>query len=249
MRKFICFSLSLVFILSTVNSFAQATRTWVSGVGDDVNPCSRTAPCKTLAGAISKTATGGEISILDPGGFGAVTITKSITIDGGGIKGSILSAGTNGIIINAPDASVTIRNFSINGVGTGINGIRVLAVKKLNVEDCELANFTTNGLDINPAASGSTGTTAEIVLDNVTVHNAVIGINVNAGQATISNSLVSGCTTGISVKSGAAGYLAKNVITRNGTALQGPGSLTSAGNNAISGNTSQGATATVVNQQ
>ena len=63
---------------------AQASRTWVSGVGDDANPCSRTAPCKTFAGAISKTSVGGEIDALDPGGFGAVTITKAITLDGGG---------------------------------------------------------------------------------------------------------------------------------------------------------------------
>ena len=66
---------------------AQATRTWVSGVGDDANPCSRTAPCKTFAGAISKTAAGGEINVLDPGGFGAVTITKSITISSRGLRG------------------------------------------------------------------------------------------------------------------------------------------------------------------
>src|SRR6188474_149171 len=80
---------------------AQATRTWVSGVGDDANPCSRTAPCKTFAGAISKTAAGGEISVLDPGGFGAVTITKAITINGEGTLAGILSAGTTGIIVNA----------------------------------------------------------------------------------------------------------------------------------------------------
>jgi len=251
MKTYSISRLILVLCMSIVSMLAmsQATRTWVSGVGDDVNPCSRTAPCKTLAGAISKTATGGEINILDPGGFGAVTITKSITIDGGGVIGSVLSAGTNGFIINAPDASVTIRNFSVNGAGTGINGIRVLAVKKLNVENCVLANFSTNGMDINPAASGSTGTTAEIVIDNVTVHNAITAINVSAGQVTVSNSLVSGCTTGISVKAGASAYLAKNVITRNGTALQGPGSLTSAGNNSISGNTAQGATAIIVSQQ
>src|SRR6478609_6317986 len=78
---------------------AQATRTWVSGVGDDANPCSRTAPCKTFAGAISKTAAGGVISVLDPGGFGAVTITKSITIDGTGGYASITNTATNGIII------------------------------------------------------------------------------------------------------------------------------------------------------
>src|SRR6188474_2976615 len=85
---------------------AQATRTWVSGVGDDANPCSRTAPCKTFAGAISKTAAGGEISVLDPGGFGAVTITKSIAIVNQGSLGSVLAAGTNGIFINTPGIHV-----------------------------------------------------------------------------------------------------------------------------------------------
>src|SRR3954462_7893671 len=90
-----------VFMLASVSAWGQATRTWVSGVGDDVNPCSRTAPCKTFAGAISKTAVGGEINILDPGGYGAVTITKAITINGTGSLGSILSAGTNGIVIIA----------------------------------------------------------------------------------------------------------------------------------------------------
>src|SRR5216684_8686022 len=81
---------------------AQATRTWVSGVGDDANPCSRTAPCKTFAGAISKTAKGGEIDALDPGGFGAVTITKSITIDGKApfAPYSTLAPGFSGININ-----------------------------------------------------------------------------------------------------------------------------------------------------
>src|SRR3979409_2011043 len=80
---------------------AQATRTWVSGVGDDVNPCSRTAPCKTFAGAISKTATNGKINCLDPGGFGAVTITKWIEIDCLQFPGGILNAGQNGVIVNA----------------------------------------------------------------------------------------------------------------------------------------------------
>src|SRR5437763_16740642 len=81
---------------------AQATRTWVSGVGDDLNPCSRTAPCKTFAGAISKTFINGEIDVLDPGGYGTVTITKSITIDCTGTFGSILASGTTGVTINVP---------------------------------------------------------------------------------------------------------------------------------------------------
>src|SRR3954451_11219280 len=93
--------IAILAILNVTPVQAQATRTWVSGVGDDVNPCSRTAPCKTFAGSISKTAAGGEIDCLDPGGFGAVTITKAITIDCSGTFGSILASGTNGIIVNA----------------------------------------------------------------------------------------------------------------------------------------------------
>src|SRR5437867_13155113 len=106
-------SVFFAFCVFTPLAHAQATRTWVSGVGDDVNPCSRTAPCKTFAGAISKTAAGGEIDALDPGGFGAVTITKGMTIDGGPNAGGILSSGVQGVIINAGSNDViTLRNLA-----------------------------------------------------------------------------------------------------------------------------------------
>src|SRR2546422_5434826 len=115
---FVCFGL-----LSGSPAHAQASRTWVSGVGDDANPCSRTAPCKTFAGAISKTAAGGEIDALDPAGFGAVTITKAITIDGSGTFASILGSLTNGIVVSAGINGVVIwRRLAINGAGTGLNG-------------------------------------------------------------------------------------------------------------------------------
>ena len=133
---------------------AQATRTWVSGVGDDVNPCSRTAPCKTYAGAISKTADKGEISTLDPGGFGAVTITKNLTIDGtnGQGFGSILASGTSGVIVNDTNTPtpntvvVTLRNLSINGASTTAgSGIRFISGKSLIVENCVISGFTGTG--------------------------------------------------------------------------------------------------------
>src|SRR5215217_812818 len=111
----------LIFTL-TVTSLAQAqaTRTWVSGVGDDANPCSRTAPCKTFAGAISKTAANGEIDALDPGGFGAVTITKSIRISGANTLGGILTSGTDGIIVAAGvNDTVVLTGLTVNGLGTG----------------------------------------------------------------------------------------------------------------------------------
>src|SRR6201992_261684 len=117
---------TLVSTLWTAPAQAQASRTWVSGVGDDANPCSRTAPCKTFAGAISKTAIGGEINCLDPGGFGAVTITKSITIDCHEIFGSVLVSGTNGINIAANAGNVVLRNLNLNGlVSNGLKGISI----------------------------------------------------------------------------------------------------------------------------
>src|SRR6185437_968742 len=140
-----------VLLLMVSLATAQATRTWVSGVGDDANPCSRTAPCKTFAGAISKTAASGEISVLDPGGFGVVTITKAITINGDGTLAGILSAGTTGIIVNAGANDVVyIRNVSINGAGTGLNGIRFLAGKALHVENCNIY-----GIGNNTAGNGN----------------------------------------------------------------------------------------------
>src|SRR5262244_3440938 len=114
----------ITFFGSLAIAQAQASRTWVSGVGDDVNPCSRTAPCKTFAGAISKTAAGGEIDALDPGGFGALTITKAITIDGGGGQvASVLVSGTNGIVVQAGSSDVVIiKNIRFQGLlGNGGN--------------------------------------------------------------------------------------------------------------------------------
>jgi hypothetical protein len=160
-----------VFCLWSGGAQAQATRTWVSGVGDDANPCSRTAPCKTFAGAISKTAAGGEIDALDPGGFGAVTITKAITIDGGGGQvASVLAAGTFGITVAAQATDiVTLRNIQLNGAGTGTNGINYVSGLGLIVEHCNISGFAQNGINV------TTGTTG-----NLTVHDTYITHNVGS---------------------------------------------------------------------
>ena len=136
-------------LLVAAPAHAQATRTWVSGVGDDANPCSRTAPCKTFAGAISKTAAGGEITCIDPGCFGAINITKAITIDCGGTFGSILAAGTNGVLVNAPAAEkVVLRNLSIDGASTGITGVRFNTGREVLIENVSIFGFTANGVEV-----------------------------------------------------------------------------------------------------
>lgn len=149
--------LSLVCFLSTAPAQAQATRTWVSGVGDDANPCSRTAPCKTFAGAISKTAAFGEINVLDPGGFGGVTITKSITISSEGFEAGVLVSGTNAIIINAAATDfVVLRGLDIEGLGTGLDGVKILGAGSVHIENCTINDFSGFGIEAVPSTTGVT---------------------------------------------------------------------------------------------
>src|ERR1700687_5995566 len=143
------FSIALLCVMSAGSANAQATRTWVSGVGGDVNPCSRTAPCKTFSGAISKTAAGGEINVLDPGGFGTVTITKSITIRSDHIEAGVLVSGTNGIVVNAqPSDTVVLEGLDIEGLGSGLTGVSFISGAKLHVIRCNIHHFTQNGVNV-----------------------------------------------------------------------------------------------------
>jgi hypothetical protein len=177
-------------LLASAPAHAQATRTWVSGVGDDANPCSRTAPCKTFAGAISKTAPGGEINALDPGGFGALTITKSITLDGGGGQiASVLVAGTNGIVVaTQPTDVVILRNLSFDGLrgsgnaNAGINGIRFISGASLTVDHCDIFGFNNNGVDIANNQNSIT------VIRNSTFRNMGVndvGVTTSAGTTVL----------------------------------------------------------------
>jgi hypothetical protein len=200
---------------------AQATRTWVSGVGDDANPCSRTAPCKTFAGAISKTAAGGEISVLDPGGFGAVTITKAITINGDGTLAGLLAATVNGIIVNAGvNDVVVLRSISINGTSganIGINGIRFLAGRSLRVENCSISGFNQNGIDV---VHTSTTTPGELVVEKTSftaINNVAIRIDNGAGavapSAMINNVTINRAGFGVDVLKTATVTISNSVIS------------------------------------
>jgi hypothetical protein len=176
MNRFVKLSAISAFALGVSGLYAapasaQATRTWVSGVGDDANPCSRTAPCKTFAGAISKTAAGGEINCLDPGGFGGVTITKALSIVCQYTEGGVLvaGAGVNGIVINAPATSnVYLRGLDIFGAGTAQNGVRFIAGASLTIEDSTIHSFNAaSGRGISFQPSG----TSRLFIRNTTIHN------------------------------------------------------------------------------
>jgi hypothetical protein len=242
---------------------AQATRTWVSGVGDDVNPCSRTAPCKTFAGAISKTASPGIINCLDPGGFGAVTITKSITIDCTGTLGSIVTGGSQGIVINALSTDkIVLRGVDINGAGTtlGTNGISILQAAKVTVEDVNIANFSTTGIRCN-LASGSVNLS---IVNSDIIQNSAAGIDLvancradiidsrisqNGGagvvteaastDANIAHCNINNNSFGVSAGTNSAIWLFATQIAHNNQSVNsfGGGVVNSHGNNAILNNT------------
>ena len=207
---------------------AQATRTWVSGVGDDVNPCSRTAPCKTFAGAISKTAKDGEISVLDPGGYGAVTITKSIYINGthGAGYGSIIASLVNGIIINITDVNdvrkaVRLRALDINGVSTGINGISILAANNVWVEDSVIDGFTGDGTNSGMGIRVATAASCNLFVSDTMIHKTITGVRVNTtagfAVANIRNSNIEGNGTGVDASTNSFVTVADSRISNNTT--------------------------------
>lgn len=261
-------ALAVVVLPST--AFGQATRTWVSGVGDDANPCSRTAPCKTFAGAISKTAAAGEINAIDPGGFGAVTITKSITIRARNVEAGVLVSGTNAINISAGATDrVTLSGLDFEGLRTSPNAIRFLSGKVVRVVDSDIRGFTNSGISFTPSTAN-----ARMIVQRTDIHNnpgTGIGVQPTAagGQVTVSHSSIDDNGNGVVVNGAsqpavlnvfrssisdnagtgvlALGSLGKirisnDSITGNGNGLSASGGaqIVSFGNNEVIGNDTDG---------
>ena len=249
-------------------ALGQATRTWVSGVGDDVNPCSRTAPCKTFAGAISKTAAKGEINVLDPGGFGAVTITKSIHIRARGNTAGVLTNAANAINISAGASDrVTLSGLDINGLGTATAGVKINSGRVIRIEKSEIFGFTTNGVNFSSSTANS-----KLIIQDTTISDSGTGIGVSptaAGAAvTVRRSTLDDNINGIAAASGAQAAIANvfhssisdntngifstgaladirigsNDVNGDGTGLlvSGGGKITSFGNNDVTGNGTDG---------
>jgi len=225
--KILAIAVFMCALVSTAQ--AQATRTFVSGLGDDANPCSRTAPCKTYGGAIVKTARDGEISTLDPAGYGTLTITKSITINGGGGGGgygSILAtASTTGITINIVDSTDTRKSvrldwLNINGASTGNKGIRFVGGNVLHVENTVIDGFTQEGIDVN-----TTSNNPLVFLKNVTIRNCVgSGISTLAGGANSTSIAFNGvnvtrCGNGFNAQNGTRGSIRDSMFGLNTTGI------------------------------
>jgi hypothetical protein len=244
-------------MLNAAPAQAQATRTWVSGVGDDVNPCSRTAPCKTFAGAISKTAVNGEINCLDPGGFGGVTITKSITIDCHEVYASVLVAGTNGVSIafdsfaaGDTNKTVRLRNLNFNGSNTGLRGISITGAtntlnSEVHIEDCMIDGFMGSpghGISDTRVNSG------KLFVNNTTIRNNLgVGITINPAsgsqviQASINTVRSLNNGFGLTAGSGTRVMISNSIFAGNnaaGVEAEGPAGASEVNidNSTLSGN-------------
>jgi len=184
---------------------AYAQRTWVSGVGDDANPCSRTSPCKTFAGAISKTPAGGEINCLDPGAFGSVTITKSITISCEIGTAGILASNVNGIVVSVASTDVVyLRGLDILGAGSGLAGINFAAAGVLHVQHCLIHGF--NNASVAAGIQFAPNGASELYVSDTTLtdngNGAVGGGIIIAPTSTGGGSIV---LTGVHVENNTAG--------------------------------------------
>ena len=227
----------------------------MSGIGDDANPCSRTAPCKTFAGSISKTADNGEINCLDPGGFGAVTITKSLTIACEDTRGGVLVSGTNAIIVNAAaDDRVVLRGLDIQGTGTGLNAIRVLQAARVDVAEVSINNFARNAIDAEPTggalqmlvenvkvtnnggngvlAAPSTGVTAKVIVRNSSISNNACGITATSHGPDPAFNYATNCGTLTAGDAGAATIDVFDTTISDSDGTEGAG-LFSNGPNAV----------------
>jgi hypothetical protein len=217
--------------LAIAPAHAQATRTWVSGVGDDANPCSRTAPCKTFAGAISKTSAFGEINVLDPGGFGALTITKSISVYNDGVgEAGVLVSGTNGISISAAATDiVNLRGLIFDGLNASTAGVQVNTAAKVTIMNCVIQEFTT-GVNITPSA----GNTTYVKIQDTTIINNTAGVISKPTGGAIVNLQIDRVrmdTNGGAIKADGTGGGSSNVAINDSSMSQNTG----AGTNGVSG--------------
>lgn len=245
--KLINLLVALLFVGLAPIVSAQATRTFISGVGDDANPGSRVAPCRTLYGAFTKTADGGEINVLDAGGFGALTITKSITISGLGVEGGILVAGQCGIIINAADDDVVVlRNLNFEGLGNsstsiGLAGVRIVKAGAVYIENCRIGNFLIGVEELTTSATG----TQVIIKDTQILECKTAGVSLKpavgaASACFIDGARIEGCQAGVLIADRSKLTLNEAVIAYNvadGVKQTGASVIESYRNNRIVGNT------------
>src|SRR5262249_31818932 len=182
-HAFIAALLSVV-VFYAAPAAAQANRTFVSGLGSDSNPCSIHSPCRSFAQAITLTNPGGEITILDPGGYGPATITKAISIvnDGVGEAGVTETTAIDAITVAAGvNDEVNLRGLTLVGGGVGNNGVTITGGGLVKIENSVIRGFLHQGINMIPSSNSKL-----VVLDTTLSSNFGTGVAVDpSGNVTV----------------------------------------------------------------
>jgi hypothetical protein len=221
-RSFLIILAAALVVLNLTANPAQAepARVFVAAQGSDSNACTFAAPCRTFQHAHDVVAANGEIDVLDPAGYGALTINKSISIQGHGFAGLSVASG-NGITVTTGAIKVHLRGLLIDGASTGAKGITCNIGALLMVEDTVIRNLTQTGLDMT-VLSG----TASLIVSNVLVASNHTGIAVGGSgsvNATLDNVVVADNSFGIATTNTGSGVVklvvARSLVTGNQTGI------------------------------
>jgi hypothetical protein len=226
----------MVSLCISTPGFAQATRTWASGVGDDANPCSRTAPCRTWAGTISKTAANGEMDSLDPAGFGAITITKGMLLDGGGGQvSSIVNSSGNAVLVAAGSTDVVmLRNLRLNGVGTGQDGVKITSAGLVVLDNVEISGNAQFAVEL---ALGSGA--CQVIIRNSNLTGGMAGVMLTSGNpnVTLDHVSIRGAATGVDATVGTVDVKESSILQASAFGAHAEGGSITVFDSLLSGNT------------
>ncbi len=203
-------------LLTGGSALALPTQTWISGVGDDANPCSRTAPCLTLQGAYAKAAVGGEINYLDPVEAGALTINHSITINGAAAGGGAQVEGQDAILVAAGATDVVVlHHLTLIGDDTH-GGVHVTSVGTLQLDGCELRDFN-KGVDFEPSLGGQL-LVSDSTLEHMSDSALLVASSSGTANATVSDSQLADSARGILALAGAQVSIVSSTLAGNSVA-------------------------------
>ncbi len=245
---------SIIGLAATLTAFGLAAspaqaqgspRTFVSSTGTDSGGCGLAAPCRTFAYALTQTAAHGEIDVLDTAGYGAMTITQSVSIvNPGGVEAGIAASngGTAIAIAAGPNDVVALRGLTVEGLQSGATGISLTSAGALEIDNCVVRDFTGDAIDITPSGATQFRISNSVVEDNA--HRGVYVLPSGSGtaQGVIDHVAASGNPKGIAINGG--GGATVNVSITNSVAsgssqdgiIAGSGAVVSIGNTTASVN-------------
>jgi hypothetical protein len=167
------------------SSLTPQTRTYVSGLGRDGNPCTPSSPCQTFEAALVRTVAGGEIYVLDSANYGAVTINKAVSITSEGAVAGVVATSGAGIIIAAGAGDViNLRGLDIDGGGSGGIGIQFSSGQSLNIQKSTVRGFQNSGISFGPNGPGTL-----FITDTTVTNNANNGISVTSNGSVVSGAI------------------------------------------------------------